>query len=186
MQTYYANLNAIQQKTMQLDNEQCIHCGQAEQLVSHGFIYKKQAVATMPKPVGKRALCSKRYGRTGCGRTMGLYLDSMVRYLHTAGNSVVAFVFLLMEGVTIGDAYQQITGTADARHAYRWLNKLFTRLAHYRSLLHHTNFDELTHTNGNVFSLRRRLLASTFTVLLQRFSEPLCSSYQRTLQISFL
>lgn len=30
MQIYYANLQAIEQKTMQLDNEQCTHCKQTQ------------------------------------------------------------------------------------------------------------------------------------------------------------
>ena len=83
MQIYYASLPAIEQQTRQLDHAQCRHCGQTQQLVSHGFIYKKQ-VGADPIATGKRVLCSNRHQHTGCGRTMQLYLDATVRYLHVA------------------------------------------------------------------------------------------------------
>ena len=63
MQIYYPSLQAIEQQTMQLDNEQCVHCKQAHQLVSHGFIRKKR-VGAEPEAVGKRVRC--RHIRPGC------------------------------------------------------------------------------------------------------------------------
>lgn len=118
MQIYYASLQAIEQQTMQLDLARCPHCGQSHQLVSHGFIYKKQ-VGAEPEAVGKRVFCSNRYQHTGCGRTMQLYLDATVRYLHHAGSAVVAFALSLMAGMSIQLAYYHATGTATPRHAYR-------------------------------------------------------------------
>jgi len=35
MQTYYPSLEAINQQTLQLESEQCKHCRQTHQLVSH-------------------------------------------------------------------------------------------------------------------------------------------------------
>jgi hypothetical protein len=186
MQIYYPNLEAIQQKTSQLEYDHCIHCG-SDQLVSHGYVYRKDSVKTTPTPVGKRVFCSNRYWRTGCGRTMQLYLDPMVRYLHYAGCCVVAFVLLLVAGNTISSSYQGATGTADPRNAYRWLNKLSARLSDYRSLFHQPQFDgEDPAQNPVVVHPRWRLLASTFRALLARFGEPLCGNYQRALQTSFL
>ena len=186
MQIYYPDLTAIQQMTMQLENELCINCGKDHQLVSHGFIYKKIATSTEPVAVGKRTICSKRYGRTGCGRTMQLYLNSRVRYLHYAGCCVVAFACLLMAGVTISQAYQKVTGIKDPRNAYRWLNKIFARLIDYRSLSHQPRLDAADNASDGVVQPRRRLLASTFRTLLGRFGEPLCACYQHVLQSSFL
>ena len=54
-----------------------------------------------PEAKGKRVVCSRRYSHTGCGRTMQLYLDSTVRYLHYASWQVVAFVLALMAGMTV-------------------------------------------------------------------------------------
>jgi len=175
MQIYHASLPAIQQQTMQLCHEQCNHCKQSHQLVSHGFVYKKQAVAKPEQAVGKRVFCSNRNGHTGCGRTIRLYLDAAVRYLHYAGSYVVAFILLLMGGMSVQRAYLQATGTEDPRNAYRWLNKLWAQLSLYRSLLHQPMFEPPVVTSR---SLRLGLLASTFTALLQQFGQPLCARYQ--------
>ena len=183
MKTYHASLQAIQQKTLQLCHEQCNHCKQTHQLISHGFVYKKQAVAVPERAVGKRVFCSNRDGHTGCGRTMRLYLDTAVRYLHTVGCCVVAFVLLLMRGISVQQAYLQATGTEDPRNAWRWLNKLRAQLSCYRSLLHQPKLPQPVVASG---SPRLGLLVSTFTALLQQFGQPLCACYQRTLQRTLL
>lgn len=175
MKIYHASLHAIQQQTMQLCHEQCNHCKQSHQLISHGFVYKKQAVAKPAQAVGKRVFCSNRDGHTGCGRTIRLYLDTRVRYLHYAGCRVVAFVLLLMSGISVQQAYRQASGTEDPRNAYRWLNKLGAQLSHYRSLLHQPILQPPVVTNRPP---RLGLLASSFTALLQQFGQPLCACYQ--------
>lgn len=186
MQIYYASLDAIEQQTRQLDHEQCSHCQQTHQLVSHGFIYKKQAGAD-PAATGKRVLCSNRHHHAGCGRTTQLYLDTTVRYLHYAGSQVVAFVFALIAGASVTQAYWQSTGSADTHNAYRWLHRLGAQLSTYRSLSHRP---ALADTEPPVLAarlpLRTGLLASTFQCLLQQFGQPLCGRYQGHTQRSFL
>jgi hypothetical protein len=185
MQIYYPSLSAIQQQTMQLDHAQCAHCQQSRQLVSHGFIRKKR-VGAEPEAVGKRVFCSNRNHRTGCGRTMQLYLAATVRYLHHAGCSVVAFVWSLMAGMTIQHAYRQATGAATPRHAYRWLNRLRGQLSAYRSLSHRPLLQEPAPNAAANRSGRLASLMSTFKALLQRFGHSLCAAYQGQLQRPFL
>jgi len=189
MQIYYASLPAIEQQTRQLDHEQCRHCGQTQQLVSHGFIYKKQ-VGADPTATGKRVHCSNRRQHTGCGRTMQLYLDATVRYLHYAGLQVVAFVLALISGTTVQESYYQSTGKTDPRNAYRWLNRLCAQLSAYRSLSHRPALADTAAPIVAVVAARRPLrhglLASTFQCLLQRFGEPLCARYQAHTQRSFM
>lgn len=185
MQIYYPSLQAIQQQTLQLDNEQCEHCKQTHQLVSHGFIRKKR-VGAEPEAVGKRVFCSNRNHHTGCGRTVQLYLDSTVRYLHHAGCCVVAFVLLLILGMTIQHAYHHATGAATPRNAFRWLNKLWAQLSFYRSLSHQPWLPETDPVAMANPHPRWGLLLATFNALLQQFGNPLCADYQRQLQRSFL
>lgn len=190
MQIYYPSLSAIEQQTRQLDHAQCHHCGQTQQLVSHGFIYKKQ-VGADPIATGKRVLCSNRHQHTGCGRTMQLYLDATVRYLHVAGSQVVAFVLALIAGTTVQHSYEQSTGTADPRNAYRWWHRLCAQLGDYRSLSHRPALADTAAPVLAVVATRRALrqrglLASTFQCLLQRFGEPLCARYQQHTQRSFM
>jgi hypothetical protein len=180
MPIYYSSLQAIHQQTRQLALEQCRHCKQTQQLVSHGFIFKKR-VRDEPHPVGKRVFCSNRHKRTGCGRTMQLYLASTLRYLHHAGNAVVTFVLALLANKSIALAYTQATGADSPRHAYRWLQRLSEQISTYRSLFHQPPLAE----PGSVAqsrSLRRSLLTSTFTNLLMHFGQPLCQAYQSQLQ----
>jgi hypothetical protein len=185
MQIYYPSLSAIQQQTLQLDHAQCTHCRQTQQLVSHGFVRKKR-VGAAPQAVGKRVFCSNRNRRTGCGRTMQLYVDSIVRHLHHAGCCVVAFVLSLMAGMTIQRAYRQATGAATPRHAYRWLNRLGAQLSVYRSLSHRPPLQDAAAIVAANRPVRLASLMSTFTALLQQFEQPLCAAYQSQLQRPFL
>ncbi len=183
---YFATIESINQHTMQLQNVPCSHCGKVAQLVSHGFIYKDQSSRTCPAPVGKRVFCSNRYGRTGCGRTMRLYLSGTIRYLHYAGCIVVAFVLVLMQGASIAKAYHQITGTPDARNAYRWLHKLMKRIDHFRSVFSLDSVDDIAQGPPTPASERRGLLTSTFALLMAKLQQPLCAAYQLSRQISII
>jgi hypothetical protein len=185
MKTYYPSLEAIHQQSMQLGGEQCKHCGHANQLVSHGFIRKKQPGLREPQSVGKRVFCSNRHHRTGCGRTMQLYLDSTVRYMHYAGAAVVIFVLLLLTGASITLAYTQVTNAQTPRHAYRWLQRLHAKMSVYRSTAHQPPLDQPTDPGGHPHCARHSLLNSTFSLLLKRFKQPLCRSYQSQLQRQF-
>jgi len=185
MQTYYSTLEAIAQQTQQLDGVACRHCGKREQLVSHGFIYKKQAVASNPVSVGKRVLCSQRFGRTGCGRTVQLYLASVVRYLHAAGPALANFIGHLLAGLAIAKAYQQATGATESRQSYRWFNRMFLRLSDYRSQSHRAPVPSESGPCKAHGSLRRHLLTTTLEHLLRHFQAPLCATYQQQLQTSF-
>ena len=185
MQIYYPSLQAIEQQTMQLGSEQCVHCKQAHQLVSHGFIRKKR-MGGEPEAVGKRVFCSNRHRYTGCGRTVQLYLDSTLRYLHYAGITVVAFVLALITGMTNQRAYHHATGAATPRNAYRWLNRLGAQMSAYRSLSHRPALQDTGPGVAANWPLRWELLTSTFKGLLQQFGQPLCAGYQLQLQRSFL
>lgn len=186
MHIYYPTLDAISQQTQQLDGVACRHCGKTEQLVSHGFVYKKQALATAPVPVGKRVLCSQRFGRTGCGRTVQLYLASMVRYLHGGGQALACFIASLLVGMTMANAYQQATSRDEPRHAYRWLQKLFLHLSEYRRQSHTVQFTDVNSPQHPRDSSRQRLIVATLERLLLRYPAPLCATYQLSLQRSFL
>lgn len=185
MQIYYPSLLAIEQQTRQLDHEQCNHCKQTQQLVSHGYLYQKQPGAE-PQAVGKRVLCSNRNHHTGCGRTMRLYLDATVRYLHYVGAQVIAFVMALIAGVTVGQAYGLATGCAEPRNAYRWLKRLAERLSSYRRLGHQPVLLDTASPTTGYRTMRLGLLATTFNGLLRQFGQPLCANYQGREQRSFL
>jgi hypothetical protein len=179
MRTYFASLQEIESYSHQLQHEVCRHCKQAQHVLSHGYIRKKRAASS---PVGKRVFCSNRPPHTGCGRTRTLYLASFVPALHYQGAAILAFFLAFIQGVSIAKAYSSATGACSSRHAYRWLHKAMARLSHFRSVL----YSPLSAQKAPGVSLKRSLLGSTFQGLLHGFGEPLCSSYQLTLQQAFL
>ncbi len=185
MQIYYPSLQAIDLQTHRLEHEQCQHCRCVEQLVSHGFVYKKRTGAE-PQAVGKRVFCSNRGRYTGCGRTSQLYLGAVIRHLHYAGEQLVAFVLALIHGGTVQHAYSGVTGTADPRNAYRWLNRLYGQLSAYRSLAHQAPLPCGETQPAPQTAARRDLLGSTFLALSTDLGAPLCASFQRKLQRPFI
>ncbi len=185
VQIYYANLQAIELATRQLDDVPCRHCQTTHQLVSHGFIYKKR-VGAEPAPVGKRVFCSNRGKYLGCGRTTRLYLDAAIRHLHFAGEQLVAFALALFQGLTVEQAYRGATGTAEPRHAYRWLTRLCGQLSTYRSMAHQPPLPCCTAPPRARPAGRRGLLGSTLRALLADFGAPLCAHFQRQTQRPFI
>ena len=186
MQIYYSSLEAIQQQTRQLEHERCHHCDRTQHLVSHGFVRKKERAGALPAVVGKRGFCSNRYRRSGCGRTMQLYLDATLRCLHYAAGAMEAFLLAWLAGSTVQRAYRQATGTVVSRNAYRWLNRLVAQLSAYRSVFHQPSLADDPPSADSQRSLRRRLFAATITRLLQQLGAPLCAGFQLKWQRAFL
>jgi transposase-like protein len=184
MLIYYPSLQAIHQQTLQLESEACHHCRQTHHLVSHGFIRKKRAGAE-PEAVGKRVFCSNRYRHTGCGRTMQLYLDTTIRYLHHASGRVMALLGALLAGSSIARAYREATGTDGPRHAYRWLQRFVARMSDYRRLLQHPPLMASPQAAPSSHAVRRGLLSSTFSALQVQLGQPLCQRYQALSQQPF-
>jgi hypothetical protein len=185
IQIYHPDLSSLEQQTRQLSNEQCRHCKQSRQLVSHGYVYKKRSKA-QPAPFGKRVWCSNRNHRTGCGRTTQLYVSSIVRYLKYAGHCVVMFMLSRLAGFNIQNAYRRATGTADGRNAYRWVDKLMAQLSTYRSWFHQPVLPDTPPSAIDHSPLRWTLLCSTFRLLSLELAEPLCATYQLRWQRSLL
>lgn len=134
MLIYYASLQAIEQQSRQLCGTACHHCGKTCNLLSHGYIRKKQH-GGQPLPVGKRVFCSNRRSHDGCGRTIRLFLDNAIRGLHASADQVSAFVLALAAGVAVARAYLLATG-GPARNAWRWIGKMQIQLPPSRSLAH--------------------------------------------------
>lgn len=138
MQRFFENIASIDAFTRSLDYRQdvleCKHCLKNDQFVSHGFVYKQRS-SLICEPVGKRLFCSNRYGRTGCGRTVQLYIASEFPSLHYGATVLFVFIVALLSPLTISEAYLKATGQLDTRHAWRWMNKLMLRISEYRCYL---------------------------------------------------
>jgi hypothetical protein len=160
-----------------------------DQWVSHGFVYKKQHQGKR-RTVGKRLLCSNRYGRSGCGQTRRLYLATELAFLHYTTVRMTLFLVALLAGDSIQKAYQTATHTTEPRNAYRWLNKLHRKIMDYRALLKtpcaRQTYQSTVKTKprGIVLSTLQ-LLFSTFTSSLTSFPN-CCAQYQHHTQTTFI
>ncbi len=161
----------------------CHHCAKRDQFVSHGFVYKKQTGAKM-LIVGKRIFCSDRYGRSGCGATLRLYLASSIPDLVYNAAILMTFITALFAGLTIQKAYLNATHCDDPRNAYRWLNKLQFSQNYYRVFLGSPN--TLYDKQFNNRALRLKTLLPILKRLFSKISQTSCERYQILMQTSFI
>ncbi len=138
MQRFFEDFESITQFTRSLDYYQdkleCAHCLKNDQFVSHGIVYKQRSM-TLSEPVGKRIFCSNRYGRSGCGRTVQLYVASEFPSCRYGTAHLWVFITSLLAELTLAVSYKKATGQSAPRNARHWLNRLMRRLSDYRCFL---------------------------------------------------
>ena len=168
MKRFYPDFNTINDFTLSLGFHQnqleCTHCAKNDQFVSHGVVYKHRSSSHREK-VGKRILCSKRYGRQGCGRTFQIYVADEIPSFRYGAAHLFVFITALIAKSTIEAAYLQATGQSESRNAWRWLNKLMIKLSEYRTFLKSRKADCFNQTRSSSNQLKHLLptLARLFT-----------------------
>jgi hypothetical protein len=186
MQTFFKDLDSIQQFTRSLDHHhdvlKCQFCSKNNHFVSHGFVYKKQYNG-IRKTVGKRIFCSNRFGHSGCGRTFRVYLATEAPKLNYAIPHLAAFIYALIAGACIHKAYYHATKTSDSRNAYRWLNKLQHKLIDYRQILSERRMNSASQFKSRV--RRLQLILPTLSALLSNTVSS-CDHYQIHTQQPFV
>lgn len=136
MRRFYSTRNELNFFTLSanslLFNQPCPHCQCSEQWVSHGFSYSQSGDVR-----GKRIVCCARFGKQGCGRTIALYLASILPKRRYALLTLYQFIKALLLGSTIELAYYHALGHHHHGHrqAYRWLNALYARCGDFREFL---------------------------------------------------
>ena len=190
MRLFFDSIDHLDQFTHGLDQHigsiTCQHCLKPNQLVPHGFVYKNQHLNNLidKEPVGKRLLCSNRYGRTGCGRTIRLYLADNIPALSRTAMPITLFFLSLISGKPIQMAYQEATRTNDPRNAYRWLSKCQAKITHYRTFL--ANQREVFTTAISSRSQRLQILLPTIEGLHILFSDSFVADFQLLQQRGFM
>lgn len=187
MPKFYDDLDSLQQVTLNLDFYldvfACLFCLKSDQFVSHGFIFHR----TNGKNIaitGKRILCCNRRGRSGCGRTLTLYLkEKQPRYVYSSAH-INVFFLMLLAGQTIPKAYQIATGAYEPRNAYRWMDSAKLKLIEYRALLKQKTLKTLS--SFNTQSLKAKMLLSTLKVLFSKLDGVACATFQKMTHQAFL
>jgi len=170
MQRFFSSLCELDRFTHSLDSltldDRCQHCFQTDQWVSHGYLYKQSG-----EVVGKRILCAQRYGKQGCGRTRQLYLQHAIPQRRYTLSKLLTFIIALIKGATVEQAYYQAIGHdhGSHRHAWRWLNALWTRMSRFRAA-----FTRLPDPDSPTTQYRSRRLSILLSILshwLARFPD---------------
>ena len=187
MRIFFENMDDLHRFTMELNYHhnkiQCKSCLQNGQFVSHGFVYKKQNNGKQ-KAIGKRLYCSNRHGKSGCGKTVRLYLDNHIPMLQYTVSHLLVFISSLLAMSSIQAAYKMATNTEDPRNAYRWLHRLWKKLIEYRCFLQ--NQEESLSDKLKSRTLRfQNLLPTLHTLFIKAHGYP-CRYFQKTTQTSFI
>ena len=159
----------------------CAHCGSDQSFVSHGFVYQKQTL-DLPQRIGKRLLCSNRFGRSGCGHTVRLYLAQSIPRWHYGASVLALFLLALLGGYSVVRAFQLATGRYEARQAWRWLLRFCHQLPNWRA-----RFQGRIVTGASALtrSPRLRLLLTTLCGLFPNRHSQACAVLQLQWQHSF-
>jgi hypothetical protein len=187
MNIFFTTIALIDAFTLSLDCHtstlQCQQCLKTGQFVSHGFIYKQRSLS-VKEPVGKRILCSNRYGRSGCGRTVQLYIASELPSFRYGTAHLFVFLSSLLANFSVKQSYQKATRQPESRNAWRWLNALTHKLIHYRSVL---RVRLKTVSNQYLSRIRRlQILLPTVERLFAKMNNCPCSNYQLITQRPFM
>ena len=187
MDKFYPDIESLDAFTLSLDSLgetiRCAHCHRSNQMISHGFIYKQHS-SVEREPVGKRVLCSNRYGRSGCGRTQQLYVAHRFPFLRYGAAQLLIFLTSLLIGRHLEDAYEAATGQVDPRNAWRWLKRLSLNLTDFRCLLEARRGP--MEAPVQLKNRRLSLLLSTLKPLLSLFPHNPCHHYQLLQQRAFI
>lgn len=184
MDRFYPDIESLNAFTHSLaslgEKIQCKHCQRCGQMVSHGFIYTQ----VEKEPVGKRLFCSNRYGRSGCGRTQQLYLAHRFPFLRYDAAQLLIFLYSLLMGYALDEAYEAATGQVEPRNAWRWVKRLICNLTDFRCFIktHLKSAD----TALQLKNRRLSLLLSTLNPLLSLFPHNPCRHYQLLQQRAFI
>ena len=187
MKNYFESMDDLHRFTTELNYHHkkiiCNNCLKSGQFVSHGFVYKKQNNGK-EKAVGKRLYCSNRHGKSGCGKTVRLYLNTHVPTLQYMTSHLFIFISSLLAMGSIQKAYKMATNTTDPRNAYRWLHKLWKKIIDYRAFI--KNHDESLGDRFKSRTLRLQNLLPTLQTLFLRSGDTSCTYFQKVTQVSFI
>ena len=112
----------------------CKQCSSQRDFVSHGYVYRQLSINNRIK-VGKRIICSNRFGRNGCGFSFRCLLNTRIPRLKYSAIEVFTFILMLLSKLSVKNSYQKATGAQSERQGWRWSNRLKQSQSFYRSVI---------------------------------------------------
>lgn len=179
--------NAYDQKSFQelysrLKVIPCPHCQSIGQLILHGYLRgydernaNKQIIR------GRRIFCSNRQRRAGCGRTVSIFITTIIKHITITTKSLWVFLNNILTGKNKFQAFRKTGLSFSNTTVYRIYQKVFYRQYQLRALLLQSSAipEKILSSNPLIKTLAH--LKSVFA----NSADPL-AAFQSRFQVSFL
>lgn len=126
--------DALEQVLPVPHDRRCDACGRCGNLIGHGWIRGYAGDGSPDGVRGRRLLCTAR-SRRGCGRTMSVWLATVVRGFVARTSTLFALLVALEAGQSIRSSRRASSDGLTLRTAYRLAARLRSALASLRSRL---------------------------------------------------
>ncbi|WP_444997561.1 hypothetical protein [Aliikangiella sp. IMCC44359] len=159
----------------------CKQCLSQRDFVSHGYVYQQLSMNNRIK-VGKRVICSNRFGRRGCGFSFRCLLNTRIPQLKYSAIEVFTFILMLLSRLSVKASYGKATNSDSSRQGWRWLNRLKQSQSLYRSVV-----SQIFHPiNSATSSKQLSPLQQCLEGLVRLFpTQNSCANFQQLTQTAF-
>jgi hypothetical protein len=126
LKTFVDTLDEFQQMSDNLKQYRCPHCLSRGTLIRHGYLYGYAPLNSDALWItkGLRLLCSNRYRSRGCGRTVSIWLSSVLHRCIISAGQMWEFVKGLLNGERCYSVARRLVIASSVATPYRWKARL--------------------------------------------------------------
>jgi len=115
--------------------QQCPHCKCCGTLIGHGFLRGYAEHGSERVIRGRRLFCSDRFLQRGCGRTVAVLLDCVLRAFTVRTRTLFEFANAVVAGDSRRAAWQRIASGLSLSSGYRLWQRLLGAQSYLRTQL---------------------------------------------------
>lgn len=132
---FVSDLKALEALSSLVKTIACPHCRQVGALVGHGWLrgYAEHGGAQVVR--GRRLLCSARFRRAGCGRTVSVWLETTLPRFTVRTATLSALLEAVVSGESKKAAWERLEAGLSLRSVYRLWARLLAAQSHMRTAL---------------------------------------------------
>jgi hypothetical protein len=113
----------------------CPHCRRIGMVVGHGLLRGYTEHGSDRVVRGRRLLCSRRYRRSGCGRTFAVVVASVLAGFTARTGTISRFLESVVGGLCRKAAWEQVSSGLTLRSGYRLWRCLLAAQSNIRTAL---------------------------------------------------
>jgi len=114
---------------------QCPHCKRSGTLIGHGFLRGYAEHGSERVIRGRRLFCSDRFLQHGCGRTVAILLDTVLRAFSVRTATLFTWVMTVAAGSSIRAAWRSAAQGFALSSAYRLWHRVLGAQSTWRTRL---------------------------------------------------